>query len=36
MQKTIIASLQQEENQDLSRLRRTAIEPIFDLIAKAD
>ena len=26
--------LQQEENQDLSRLRRTAIEPIFDLIAK--
>ena len=26
--------LQQEENQDLIRLRRTAIEPIFDLIAK--
>ena len=26
--------LQQTENQDLSRLRRTAIEPIFDLIAK--
>ena len=26
--------LQQTESQDLSRLRRTAIEPIFDLIAK--
>ena len=26
--------LQREENQELSRLRRTAIEPIFDLIAK--
>ncbi len=26
--------LQHPENQDLSRLRRTAIEPIFDLIAK--
>ncbi len=26
--------LQQTENQNLSRLRRTAIEPIFDLIAK--
>ena len=34
MQKNYHRFLQREENQELSRLRRTAIEPIFDLIAK--
>ena len=34
MPKIIITLYKNTENQDLMRLRRTTIEPIFDLIAK--